>query len=137
MSYFKLFEEFNDNEAFIKRTKLKPVTPIAKIYHKTNPRKRKTILENGLVPKIGRLYSYHWQYLKPLVPAIFAMNTADEDYFDEEWDGDVWEIDTTKCNNTWYKDPKVKDSVITFEPIPSECIKLIKKGKDRTSIYIQ
>ena len=59
-------------------------------------------------------------------------------YTDGEFDDDVWEIDTTKINNTWHQDSNYDydrmvggyfPHIVTYEDIPPSAIKLIHKGE--------
>ena len=54
-------------------------------------------------------------------------------------DGDVYQIDTSKISNKWYKDmhyawrstwPEYKaEQIVSFEKIPPEAIELIQQGE--------
>lgn len=99
------------------------------IYHKSNPIFRDAIKKQGLIPK-GK--SEAWLSDTNINgKVIFASNSSDEDdWFDSTYDDDIYQIDTTKINNKWFKDPNFDDDayVITFEPIPKSALKLIYKG---------
>ena len=98
------------------------VKPRRFIYHSTNESNRDSILENGLLPK-PHSASKEWvsDIALEYPPAIFATNE------EGSWaSGDIWQIDTTKINNKWFKDLNIQSKyrVMTFEPIPPEAIKL-------------
>jgi len=103
-----------------------------KYYHKSNPINRDSILLNGLIPSIGDSYKLHYQeYINEadIKPAIFACDNKD---YNSTWDDDIWEI---SINNTitWYKDEFCYEGCfITYEKIPSYCIKLIYKGTGKS-----
>jgi hypothetical protein len=105
------------------------------VYHKSNPKFRKSILKYGLEPQVGDCYL---TYAEPrggeCIPAIFATNSENKkDWFDSTWDDDVWQIDTSKINNEWREDEhyfweKDNKHIVTLDNIPSNAIKLIYKG---------
>ena len=56
--------------------------------------------------------------------------------WDSTYDDDIYRINTTKLNNTWYNDPNFDEDgihIITFESIPRNPIKLIYKGTGKWS----
>lgn len=101
------------------------------IYHKSNPIFRERIDKEGLITKRK---SETWLSDTPIKDkVIFATNSDNKkDWFDSTYDDDVYKIDTSKSDNTWYKDPNFdwKDSkyIITFTNIPRKAIRLIYKG---------
>lgn len=111
--------------------KLVPVSTNQYVYHKSNPIFRKQIEEMGLIPK-GK--SETWLSDTPIEgKVIFATNSDNEkDWFDSPYDDDIYRIDTTKINNTWYKDPNFPEEnskhIITFDHIPTHVIEIIYKG---------
>jgi len=110
------------------------VIPNKLIYHVSNPKYRKEILNSGLIPKSGDSYAGHAGYEETIIPAIFATNSENENYwFDSTYDDDVWEIDTTNLKNEWFIDKHYGGDedyphIVTFEPIPINNLKLIYKG---------
>ena len=126
-----------------------PVTPNRYLYHSSNPHYRVEILKNGLIPK-GK--SETWlSDTKIDGKVIFATNSDDKkDWFDSTYDDDIYQIDSMGLNNKWFEDPnfsndeksieyngkkiilpktnEINKHVITFEPIPLNNLKLIKKG---------
>jgi hypothetical protein len=114
--------------------KLIPVSPNRFVYHTSNPMFREQIKKMGLIPK-GE--SEAWLSNTPIEgEVIFATNSDDKnDWFDSTYDDDIYQIDTTTLNNKWYLDPNfnhLRDNnpyIITFEPIPSDAIKMIYKGE--------
>ena len=110
------------------------IIPNKHIYHVSNPKYRKEILKNGLIPKVGDSYSGHAGYDNIIIPAIFATNSENENYwFDSTYDDDVWEIDTSKIDNEWFVDKhyggdKDYPHIVTFKSISVNAIKLIYQG---------
>lgn len=112
------------------------VIPNNYVYHTSNPIFRDKISKEGLIPK-GRSESW-LSDTKIDGKVIFAINSyKKEDWWNPEYDDDIYEIDTTKINNNWYYDPNYitgiyttdeHDAIITFEPIPLNSIKLLYKG---------
>ena len=104
------------------------VKPRRFIYHTSNQLNRESILENGLIPK-PHSESSMWKNDMSLEypPAVFATN--DDSTW---WDGDIWQIDTTKIKNTWFLDLNIQSKyrIMTFEPIPPTALKLITYKSD-------
>jgi hypothetical protein len=122
-----LRENFNKN--------LKEAKPNRYVYHKSVPIFRDKISKEGLIPQRGD------QWLSDTKidgKAIFVTNSDNpEDWFDSDYDDDVYKIDTSKITNKWFFDPNFEegiyktddnDSLITLEKIPLEAIELIHKG---------
>ncbi len=111
---------------------MKKVRVNNKIYHRSNPIFRSAISNKGLVPK-GK--SENWlSNTKIKGKVIFATNSyLEQEWFDHGYDDDIYEIDTTNINNSWYLDPNFNfyadnKHIITFQPIPCHAIKLIHQG---------
>jgi hypothetical protein len=108
-----------------------PVEPNHYVYHMSNPFYRKHIKKVGLIPK-GR--SDAWLEDTNIEgKVIFASNSDDKKrWFDSTYDDDIYQIDTTKINNTWFKDPNFLfgdySHIITFDSIPLDAIKMIHRG---------
>jgi len=100
-----LRENFNKN--------LKEAKPNRYVYHKSVPIFRDKISKEGLIPQRGD------QWLSDTKidgKAIFVTNSDNpEDWFDSDYDDDVYKTDDN-------------DSLITLEKIPLEAIELIHKG---------
>lgn len=97
------------------------------LYHKSNPSFRESILENGLLPKIGASYKCHYEE-NVMGAAVFVCTTQD---YDTTYDDDVYEIslsdeDFEKLD--FNIDKEVDNSLYTFSKIPSSFIKLIHEG---------
>jgi hypothetical protein len=117
------------------------------LIHKSMPENREDILKSGLIPRIGDRYQIDGGN-KNRLPATFATNSENEkDWFGEDWDEDVWRIDTSLIPNIkWYKDrmfsfkrsgfpfPFLYKHVVTLDSIPPNAIELIYKGSGRLKI---
>ena len=109
------------------------IKPNEKIYHFSPIENRESILKYGLLLKESKnseLWSHDimWEY----PPCIFASNKGTDYgwYYKERDKIDMWEIDTTNLPNKWWHDLNVtpnKGHIMTFEPIPPQYLKLIKK----------
>lgn len=106
------------------------------VYHKAPPLVRDNIFEMGLLVSVGDCYkSYSENFTEEeCVPAIFATDSENENYwYESTWDDDVWMIDTECANVNWYKDKHYRGGdyeyhIVTFENILPDCIKLIYEG---------
>ena len=99
-----------------------------KLYHTSNPHYRGDISKQGLIPKQetwGKAFSSDMNKELGDTKAIFL---KEGEPYDNGYDDDIYEIDTSKLNNDFTEDSYVIDSVYTTEPIPLEAIKLIYKG---------
>ncbi len=101
------------------------------IYHFSPSENRDSILENGILPKSSK-ESVKWSKEAELEypPLIFAVNGDPEDggwYHVSKVD--VWQIDTTKINNIWWRDLNNKylrsDLIMSDKHIPVYAIKLV------------
>jgi hypothetical protein len=101
------------------------------VYHHSNPIFRDSIALQGLLPMKGDSYTCH-SPSEDEPPAIFGCTNQD---YDSTYDDDIYRIDTSLCNNTWYKDNAVYggDCVVTYEAIPLDAIELIYKGTGKDS----
>jgi hypothetical protein len=114
----------------------KEITPNKIVIHKSNPKFRDKIIEQGLKVRAGECYKIYAGYGTKCKPAIFATNSTNKrSWFDSTYDDDVWEIDTTKISNVkWYKDRHYESRskhIVTFQDIPKEAIKLIYEGSGK------
>ena len=108
-----------------------------KLYHKSNPLNRKSILLNGLIPTIGDSYAAHYDEDVELIPMIFLYDN-DIAKYDTTWDDDIYEINTKFINkNKLVKDP---DEYMYHKHgcygyigiIPKYAIKLVYKGTGKS-----
>lgn len=117
-------------------SKLIKVSPNKYMYHTSNPIFRDKISKEGLIPK-GKSESW-LSDTKIIGDVIFAVNSDNkEEWWDSTFDDDIYQIDTSKLNNTWYNDPNfdVEDNrVITFANIPLGAIKLIYRGTGKDEL---
>lgn len=126
----------NDNrlkyyyKCVIKTHKVKRVKPPKYIYHTANINKRDFILNNGLIPVKNNNYVNTLDH----PPVVFASINKDNLFMYNE-NKDLWLIDTSNLNNKWYVDLNMNtlsgykhdDFIMTFDKIPPENIKLLKK----------
>jgi len=112
----------------------KEVIPNDIVIHKSNPVWRDNIELTGLQTSVGDCYQQHVGGDTECRPSIFATDsTNEEDLFDSTYDDDIWVIDTECAGVTWYKDRHFdngdyKHHIVTFDDIPTECLKLVYKG---------
>jgi hypothetical protein len=114
----------------------KEIIPNEIVIHKSNPKFRDKIIEQGLKVRAGECYKIYAGYGTKCKPAIFATNSTNKrSWFDSTYDDDVWEIDTTMMPEIkWYKDRHYESSkkhIVTFQDIPKEAIKLIYEGSGK------
>ena len=108
------------------------------VVHKSNPVWRENIELTGLQTSVGDCYQEYVGGDVECKPSIFATDSLDEKYmFDSNYDDDIWVIDTDCAGVTWYKDKHFgggyyKYHMVTFENIPSECIRLYHKGTGKS-----
>ena len=106
------------------------------IYHSSSPENRESILKHGLIPKSSDeskewFFSHEYAYPK----AIFATKVNNTGIINP-WGNvgyDIWRIDTNILKNEWFVDlnytgEKEINHIMTFEPIASKYLTLVKKG---------
>ena len=115
------------------------VKPKKIVIHKSEKENRKSIKQNGLIPKTGFCYKNYVNITgeKKCRPAIFATNSKNpKQWFAVDWDGDVWAIDTTIIPDViWYEDSHMfpegqNKHIVTFDKIPPHALTLIQKGTE-------
>ena len=111
----------------------KEITPNKIVIHKSNPKFRDRISNEGLRASAGECYKIYAGYGEKCIPAIFATNSINKRaWFDSTYDDDVWAINTELIPNVkWYKDRHFESSkkhIVTFDNIPSEAIELMREG---------
>ena len=116
---------------YLKNFHHRRIKPNDKVYHCSKSSIRDTIKRYGLLPK-PHSQSTKWGHAMFLSypPAIFATNNGPDDVWRSNMD--VWEIDTKRLGNKWWLDLNLFNSgteryIMTYEPIPSQYIKLIKE----------
>ena len=122
-------EELNENYS----PAGKEITPNKIVIHKSNPKFRDRISNEGLKASAGECYKIYAGYGEKCIPAIFATNSINKRaWFDSTYDDDVWAINTELIPNVkWYKDRHFESSkkhIVTFDNIPSEAIELMREG---------
>ena len=122
-------EELNENYS----PAGKEITPNKIVIHKSNPKFRDRISNEGLRASAGECYKIYAGYGEKCIPAIFATNSINKRaWFDSTYDDDVWAINTELIPNVkWYKDRHFESSkkhIVTFDNIPSEAIELMREG---------
>jgi hypothetical protein len=128
-------EELNENYS----PAGKEITPNKIVIHKSNPKFRDRISNEGLKAIAGECYKIYAGYGEKCIPAIFATNSTNKRaWFDSTYDDDVWTINTELIPNVkWYKDRHFESSkkhIVTFDNIPSEAIELMREGTGRDLI---
>jgi len=122
-------EELNENYS----PAGKEITPNKIVIHKSNPKFRDRISNEGLKAIAGECYKIYAGYGEKCIPAIFATNSTNKRaWFDSTYDDDVWTINTELIPNVkWYKDrhfDSTKKHIVTFDNIPPEAIELMREG---------
>ena len=128
-------EELNENYS----PAGKEITPNKIVIHKSNPKFRDKIIEQGLKASAGECYKIYAGYGEKCIPAIFATNSTNKrSWFDSTYDDDVWAINTELIPNVkWYKDKHFESSkkhIVTFDNIPPEAIELMSEGTGKDTI---
>ena len=128
-------EELNENYS----PAGKEITPNKIVIHKSNPKFRDKIIEQGLKASAGECYKIYAGYGEKCIPAIFATNSTNKRaWFDSTYDDDVWAINTELIPNVkWYKDKHFESSkkhIVTFDNIPPEAIELMSEGTGKDTI---
>ena len=111
----------------------KEIIPNKIVIHKSNPKVRDKILNEGLKVRAGECYKIYAGYGEKCIPAIFATNSTNKRAsFDSTYDDDVWEINTEMIPDVrWYKDKHYESRskhIVTFENIPVDAITLKHEG---------
>ena len=111
----------------------KEIIPNKIVIHKSNPKVRDKILNEGLKVRAGECYKIYAGYGEKCIPAIFATNSTNKrSWFDSTYDDDVWEINTEMIPDVkWYKDKHYESRskhIVTFENIPVDAITLKHEG---------
>lgn len=107
------------------------------LYHTSNPLFREKIKKEGLKPKVGNSYFWHWagSYMdgkeikskKDLTPYIFLSKRP----YDSTYDDDLWEVDVSEITDI-EKDPSgIIDTYVTQSEIPPYCLKLVYEGSGK------
>lgn len=128
---FKLLTGLQKTYLIYKELYKDRVKPNRFVYHSTPSSNRESILEKGLLTKPhsqSKEFSSDLSLSYP--PSIFASNGSGT--WNSGSDVDIWQIDTSKINNKWYKDLNLqtKYRIMTFESIPASALKLITNPKD-------
>jgi hypothetical protein len=111
----------------------KEIIPNKIVIHKSNPKVRDKISNEGLKVRAGECYKIYAGYGEKCIPAIFATNSTNKRAsFDSTYDDDVWEINTEMIPDVkWYKDKHYESRskhIVTFENIPVDAITLKHEG---------
>jgi hypothetical protein len=111
----------------------KEIIPNKIVIHKSNPKFRDRISNEGLKARAGECYKIYAGYGEKCIPAIFATNSTNKRaWFDSTYDDDVWTINTEMMPDVkWYKDrhyESTKKHIVTFNNIPPEAIELLYEG---------
>jgi len=134
----KLNEELENYEWNKDNVAANKIVPPQYVYHMSDKKNRNGILQNGLEPSVGDSYK-SWTQTEKTIPAIFA--TITETLNDltggiENFQSDIWEIDTLKSKNDWFGDNHFEmlkqygfknPHIVTFNRIPPNAIRLVYK----------
>ena len=104
-----------------------------KIYHVTSSKLRKKIISEGLIPKESKTLGFSNEpriYFRPDLPS----KDMARNFMDLKLDGEppiVVEVDLGRLNpdQAFFFDPRWKNSIFTFEPIPNTAIKIMEEDE--------
>ena len=104
-----------------------------KIYHVTSSKLRKKIISQGLIPKESKTLGFSNEpriYFRPDLPS----KDMARNFMDLKLDGEppiVVEVDLGGLNpdQAFFFDPRWKNSIFTFEPIPNTAIKIMEEDE--------
>ena len=125
----RLVEDYNYNQL------IKPDEEFPNVfYHVSNPKNRKSILKNGLVPSVGDSYSAHAEGEgdDDLMPVIFI---SGKNNYDSTWDDDRWAINGSLLDKeSIFKDfdSDMENSYVYNKIIPPDALKLLHKGTGKS-----
>ena len=137
--YYKTVKDCGKENIYLRESKEnyspagKEIIPNKIVIHKSNPKVRDKISNEGLKVRAGECYKIYAGYGEKCVPAIFATNSTNKRAsFDSTYDDDVWEINTEMIPDVkWYKDRHYESRskhIVTFENIPVDAITLKHEG---------
>ena len=120
----------------------KEITPNKIVIHKSNPKVRDKISNEGLKARAGECYKIYAGYGEKCIPAIFATNSTNKRaWFDSTYDDDIWAINTEMIPDVkWYKDrhfESTKKHIVTFDNIPPEAIELMREGTGNDEFIVE
>jgi hypothetical protein len=128
-------KKYTDYYIIVKDINIGRVKPEKYILHKSKTDFVESIEENGLKP--SKSQNYKGEELSiDYPPSIFAIR-PDRSYL--FWGDVYWIIDTTKCNNKWFRDlnfPTQQGIYMTYDPIPKEALIYLGGNKDKIKKYI-
>lgn len=90
------YGKINLKQNYLVDASMKKVLP-EYLYHKSAVNNRHSIMNEGLILKIGISYLLHWDYKTNLKPLIFLYDRNVLEY-DTTYDDDVYKIETSKLD---------------------------------------
>ena len=120
----------------------KEIMPNKIVIHKSNPKVRDKISNEGLKARAGECYKIYAGYGEKCIPAIFATNSTNKRaWIDSTYDDDIWAINTEMIPDVkWYKDrhfESTKKHIVTFDNIPPEAIELMREGTGNDEFIVE
>ncbi len=107
----------NKKQIIEESVKGKKIEPDKYVYYKTTTNNRYSIEHNGIYPSVDESNIIYENKQIPIIITIPKPNSKTT--------SDVWQIDTTKCDNEWFMNES--NQLITLTPITKESLKLINE----------
>lgn len=107
------------------------------IYHTSPNVFRDKIKKNGLKPQKGDQWLTATNLEKPVI--FFSNSNNKNEWFDSQYNDDVYKIDTSNLKNKFYQDPNFNSDkfIITYYSIEPKHITLIYKGNGEEKIGLE
>lgn len=117
----------------------KPITEKF-LFHRTTPDIREKISKQGLIPKVGDAYKWHWEesYRPGQLPKCVFLTQGW--IYDTTYDDDIWAVDVSKLNSKYiFKDPDKEmgsndECVVYTKKIPASALKLVYEGSGKSDV---
>lgn len=122
---------------FFKDLYTRRFSPPRYVYHVSKTKNRESIKRNGLIPKEFTEGNWTFESFRLYYPPTVFVALESHGHYEGLLGDDIWRIDTTGLKNIWWEDlnfyrhndpeKRKPDYLMTFEPIPPEHLKLVKR----------